>query len=146
MPVGSLSSIWKLLIPHHSDIKRNGTVNYCYLLILTIWQLLPSNAYMYPSHYIILIHVTVRPNLPYPVLEKQFHRPCPWLQSSRLKTRLKSRYRWRLSTSGSLQIRCSTERTFVRTMSSTWVRKKVRQRWGRESDRGLNQACDNDGN
>lgn len=55
----------------------------------------------------------------YPVLEKQFHRPWPWLHSSRLKTRLKSRYRWRLSTSVSLQIRCSAERTLVRTISNT---------------------------
>lgn len=89
---------------------------------------------------------TVRSNLAYPVLEKQFHRPCPWLQRSRLKTRLKSRYRWRLSTSGSLQIRCSTERTFVRTMSNTWATEKVKDGWGRESDRDRSQTWDIKGN
>lgn len=85
------------------------------------------------------LQLTASLRLAYPVLEKQFHRPWPWLQRSRLKTRLKSRYRWRLSTSGSLQIRCSADRTFVRTISRTWV-SEIKDR--REQQK-FKQACDN---
>lgn len=85
------------------------------------------------------LQLTASLRVAYPVLEKQFHRPWPWLQSSRLKTRLKSRYRWRLSTSGSLQIRCSADRTFVRTISNTWV-SEIKDR--REQQK-FKQVCDN---
>lgn len=73
----------------------------------------------------------------YPLLEKQLHRPWPWLHSSRLKTRLNRRYRWRLSTSGSLQIRCSAERTLVRTISNTC---------GKVGGQAVKSARNNDGN
>lgn len=90
---------------------------------------LTKNQWFQSYHHAITSHeFKALLRLAYPVLEKQFHRPWPWLHSNRLKTRLKSRYRWRLSTSGSFQIRCSAERTLVRTISNTWVTDKMKKR------------------
>jgi hypothetical protein len=57
----------------------------------------------------------------HPDVWKQFHKPWPWLQSKRLKTRVKMRYKRKASMSGHFHIRCSNARTLERTMSITFL-------------------------